>query len=97
MLETRGLVKIYPGPVTAHEAAHQWWGNILTPANGPNGDFLSEGMAHFSTLLLFDKVKGPRGRMEARKESRPVTEIAGASTMSARCTTSTERENRTRR
>jgi hypothetical protein len=53
--------------VTAHEAAHQWWGNILTPADGPNGDFLSEGMAHFSTLLLFDKVKGPRGRMEFAK------------------------------
>jgi hypothetical protein len=53
--------------VTAHEAAHQWWGNILTPANGPNADFLSEGMAHFSTLLLFEKVKGPRGRMEFAK------------------------------
>jgi len=53
--------------VTAHEAAHQWWGNILTPANGPNGDFLSEGMAHFSTLLLFDKMRGPRGRMEFAK------------------------------
>ncbi|HKW51963.1 MAG TPA: M1 family aminopeptidase [Candidatus Eisenbacteria bacterium] len=53
--------------VTAHEAAHQWWGNILTPAKGPNGDFLSEGMAHFSTLLLFDKMKGPRGRMEFAK------------------------------
>ena len=53
--------------VTAHEAAHQWWGNILTPANGPGGDFLSEGMAHFSTLLLFEKVKGPRERMEFAK------------------------------
>lgn len=53
--------------VTAHEAAHQWWGNILTPANGPNGDFLSEGTAHFSTLLLFEEVKGPRGRMEFAK------------------------------
>ncbi len=53
--------------VTAHEAAHQWWGNILTPANGPNGDFLSEGMSHFATLLLFDKVRGPRGRMEFAK------------------------------
>ncbi len=50
--------------VTAHEAAHQWWGNILTPANGPGGDFLSEGTAHFSTMLLFEQVKGPRGRME---------------------------------
>ncbi|HEX6790345.1 MAG TPA: M1 family aminopeptidase [Candidatus Krumholzibacteria bacterium] len=53
--------------VTAHEAAHQWWGNILTPANGPNGDFLSEGAAHFATMLLFEQVKGPRGRMEFAK------------------------------
>ncbi|MGH7681116.1 MAG: M1 family aminopeptidase [Candidatus Eiseniibacteriota bacterium] len=53
--------------VTAHESAHQWWGNILTPADGPSGDFLSEAMAHFSTLLLFDKMKGPRGRMEFAK------------------------------
>jgi ABC-type transport system involved in multi-copper enzyme maturation permease subunit len=53
--------------VTAHEAAHQWWGNILTPANGPSGDFLSEGASHFSVLLLFEQIKGPRGRMEFAK------------------------------
>jgi hypothetical protein len=53
--------------VTAHEAAHQWWGNILTPANGPNGDFLSEGTAHFSTMLLIERLRGPRGRMEFAK------------------------------
>lgn len=53
--------------VTAHETAHQWWGNILTPAHGPGGAFLSEGTAHFSTLLLFDEVKGLRGRMEFAK------------------------------
>jgi ABC-2 type transport system permease protein len=53
--------------VTAHETAHQWWGNILTPANGPNADFLSEGMSHFSTLLLFEQMRGPRGRMEFAK------------------------------
>ena len=53
--------------VTAHEAAHQWWGNILTPADGPGGDFLSEGTSHFSTMLLFEQVKGPRARMEFAK------------------------------
>ncbi|HEU5310863.1 MAG TPA: M1 family aminopeptidase, partial [Candidatus Eisenbacteria bacterium] len=76
--------------VTAHEAAHQWWGNILTPANGPGGDFLSEGMSHFSTLLLFEQVKGARARMEFAKgmesrygdrrrpdEERPMYEIDG--------------------
>ncbi|MEM7356340.1 MAG: M1 family aminopeptidase, partial [Acidobacteriota bacterium] len=50
--------------VTAHEAAHQWWGNILLPGQGPGGNILSEGMAHFSTLLLSEQVHGLRGRIE---------------------------------
>jgi ABC-2 type transport system permease protein len=50
--------------VTAHETAHQWWGNLLTPGNGPGGNILSEGMSHFSTMLLFEQVKGPHARME---------------------------------
>ena len=50
--------------VTAHEAAHQWWGNILTPGEGPGGDILSEGMAHFSTILLIEGEKGERARIE---------------------------------
>lgn len=54
--------------VTAHEAAHQWWGNILTPGKGTNADLLSEGMAHFSTALLFEQMKGPRGRIQFLKQ-----------------------------
>jgi ABC-2 type transport system permease protein len=50
--------------VTAHEAAHQWWGNILTPGKGPGGNILAEGMAHFSTILLAEQVKGVRSRIE---------------------------------
>ncbi|MHC4825711.1 MAG: M1 family aminopeptidase, partial [Planctomycetota bacterium] len=50
--------------VTAHEAAHQWWGNILMPGEGPGGDILAEGMAHFSSILLIEQVKGVRGRIE---------------------------------
>jgi ABC-type transport system involved in multi-copper enzyme maturation permease subunit len=50
--------------VTAHEAAHQWWGNILTPGKGPGGNILAEGMAHFSTILLAEQVKGLRSRIE---------------------------------
>lgn len=49
--------------VTAHEAAHQWWGNLLCPGDGPGGNVLSEGMAHFSTILLFDQVKGIDSRI----------------------------------
>lgn len=50
--------------VTAHESAHQWWGNILMPGDGPGGNLLSEGTAHFSTILLFDQVKGLHQRIE---------------------------------
>ncbi|HTK50315.1 MAG TPA: M1 family aminopeptidase, partial [Gemmatimonadaceae bacterium] len=53
--------------VTAHESAHQWWGNMLQPGKGPSGDILSEGMAHFSTELLIDQVKGERDAAEFRK------------------------------
>jgi ABC-2 type transport system permease protein len=53
--------------VTAHEAAHQWWGNILTPGKGPGANILSEGMSHFSTALLIEQVKGPQARMEFMK------------------------------
>ena len=49
--------------VTAHEAAHQWWGNILTPGNGPGGNILSEGMSHYSTLLLHEQELGVRQRI----------------------------------
>lgn len=53
--------------VTAHETAHQWWGNMLQPGRGPSGNILSEGMAHFATALLIAQVKGELPGMEFRK------------------------------
>lgn len=49
--------------VTAHEAAHQWWGNMVAPGKGPGGALLAEGGADFSTLLLFEQVKGLHARI----------------------------------
>lgn len=54
--------------ITAHEAAHQWWGNMLTPGKGPGANILSEGLAHYSTMLLLEQVKGLRQRMEFCKK-----------------------------
>jgi ABC-type Na+ efflux pump permease subunit len=53
-----------PFTVAAHEAAHQWWGNMLLPGKGPGGDLLSEGMSHFSTILLIEQIKGLSARIE---------------------------------
>lgn len=50
--------------VTAHEAAHQWWGNLLLAGAGPGADVLVEGAAHYSTLLLLEAERGPHARIE---------------------------------
>ena len=50
--------------ITAHEAAHQWWGNIVTPGKGPGGNILAEGTAHFSTILLVEQTKGTNARID---------------------------------
>jgi len=50
--------------ITGHEAAHQWWGNILTPGKGPGGNILAEGTAHFSTILLVEQAKGLNARID---------------------------------
>lgn len=49
--------------ITAHESAHQWWPCMAMPGDGPGGDVLSEGMAHFSTILLTEQVRGLEQRM----------------------------------
>jgi hypothetical protein len=49
--------------IAAHEAAHQWWPLLAMPASGPGGDVLSEGMAHFSAILLTGKSRGDEQRM----------------------------------
>jgi ABC-2 type transport system permease protein len=51
--------------ITAHESAHQWWGHMLSPANGPGAILLAEGMANFSTLCLLEQIRGDKDRQNA--------------------------------
>lgn len=48
--------------VTAHEAAHQWWGHLLTAGEGPGTGLLIEGMANYSALLLHESENGLEAR-----------------------------------
>lgn len=50
--------------VTAHEAAHQWWGNLLIPGKGPGGNVLSEGLSHYSALKLIEQLDGVEARAQ---------------------------------
>ena len=43
----------------AHEAAHQWWGNIVT-AGEYHDDWLMESLANYSALLYLEKRKGTK-------------------------------------
>lgn len=49
--------------ITAHESAHQWWPNLAMAADGPGTELLSEGMSHFSTILLTEQVRGMEQRI----------------------------------
>jgi hypothetical protein len=41
----------------AHEAAHQWWGNVVSPA-GYRDNWLMEALANYSALLYLEKRDG---------------------------------------
>jgi ABC-2 type transport system permease protein len=49
---------------TAHEAAHQWWGNILVPGKGPGAVVLGEGTSNFSAILVVEQVYGLNARID---------------------------------
>jgi hypothetical protein len=43
----------------AHEAAHQWWGNVVTSA-GYHDDWVMESLANYSALLYLEKKTGSK-------------------------------------
>jgi len=47
----------YSDLMAAHETAHQWWGNLVTPASSRD-DWLMEALANYSALMYLEKKKG---------------------------------------
>src|SRR5438094_8296003 len=45
--------------LSAHEIAHQWWGNAIA-TSGYQHDWLLEALANYSALLYLEKHKGSR-------------------------------------
>ena len=49
----------FPFAVVAHEVAHQWWGNQVTPAPVEGAPVLSESLSWYSALAVVEKTYGP--------------------------------------
>jgi len=72
--------------LSAHETAHQWWGNVVTTA-AYQDEWLMEALANYSALLLLEKRKGTRAleaalaqyktQLLAKTEGGRVTDSAG--------------------
>ena len=59
--ETRNatLQTFFSDLMVAHEVAHQWWGNVVTPKSYQD-EWLLEALAHYSALLWLEKKKGSK-------------------------------------
>jgi len=44
--------------VTAHELAHQWWGNIVIPADALGAGMITESVAEFIAVKVYEKKYG---------------------------------------
>src|SRR5215213_3573562 len=49
----------FPFAVVAHEVAHQWWGNQVTPAPVEGAPLLTESLAWYSAMAVVEKTYGP--------------------------------------
>jgi aminopeptidase N len=49
----------YPYYVTAHEAAHQWWGHQVMSGDVQGGSMLVESLAQYSALMVMRHKVGP--------------------------------------
>jgi ABC-2 type transport system permease protein len=62
----------FPFAVVAHEVAHQWWGNQVTPAHVEGAPVLTESLAWYSAMAVVERAYGHehlRRLVKAMRES----------------------------
>ena len=89
----------YRDVLQAHETAHQWWGNRVTPATYRD-NWLMEALANYSALLYLEKRRGTRSleimmeayrdNLLAKSESGDVVDSAGPIVLGTRLENSQE-------
>jgi len=62
----------------AHEVAHQWWGNLVSPATY-HDEWLSEALANYSALLVLERKRGPKAVEEVLEDYRKMLLAPGPS------------------
>lgn len=58
-IQTSRLNLFYSEILLAHEAAHQWWGNVVTSASYRD-EWLQEALANYTALMLLERKRGPK-------------------------------------
>ncbi|MEO8595955.1 MAG: M1 family aminopeptidase [Candidatus Solibacter sp.] len=89
----------YRDVLAAHETAHQWWGNRVTPATYRD-NWLMEALANYSALLYLEKRRGTksletvmssyRDALMAKSDSGEIVEASGPIVLGTRLENSQE-------
>lgn len=58
-VSSESLRLFYTELLHSHEAAHQWWGNLVSAATY-HDEWIQEALANYSALLVLERKKGPR-------------------------------------
>ncbi len=69
VIQTSRLNLFYSEILLAHEAAHQWWGNVVTSASYRD-EWLQEALANYTALMLLERKRGPRALESVLEEYR---------------------------